>query len=58
MPVSSIIEFAVARKIALGKDCKAVDLPKVEHKEIEAIPIAHMQAFLTETKAYGMYEMF
>ena len=57
MPVSFIMEFTVAQIIALGKAYKAVDSPREEQKEIEAIPTEHLQAFLTKTKAFGIYEM-
>ncbi len=38
--------------------CKAVELPKVEKQEMQTIPAEQLQAFLTEAKASGVYEMY
>ncbi len=56
--ISSAMDFAVAQKIILENPCKAVELPKVEKKEMQTIPAEQLQAFLTEAKATGVYEMY
>ncbi len=56
--ISSAMDFAVAQKIIIGNPCKAVELPKVEKKEMQTIPAEQLQAFLTEAKASGVYEMY
>lgn len=56
--ISSAMDFAVAQKIISENPCKAVSLPKVEHKEMQTIPAEQLQAFLTEAKATGVYEMY
>ena len=56
--ISSAMDFAVAQKIILENPCKAVALPKVEHKEMQTIPAEQLQAFLQEAKATGVYEMY
>ena len=56
--ISSALDFAVAQKIIPENPCKAVALPKVEHKEMQTIPAEHLQAFLQEAKATGVYEMY
>ena len=56
--ISSAMDFAVAQKIIPENPCKAVALPKVEHKEMKTIPIEQLQAFLQEAKATGVYEMY
>ncbi len=56
--ISSAIDFAVAQKIIPENPCKAVALPKVEHKEMQTIPAEQLQAFLQEAKATGVYEMY
>ena len=52
------MDFAVAQKIIPENPCKAVALPKVEHKEMQTIPAEQLQAFLQEAKATGVYEMY
>jgi len=56
--ISSAMDFAVAQKIIPENPCKAVALPKVEHKEMQTIPAEQLQAFLQEAKATGIYEMY
>ena len=56
--ISSAMDFAVAQKIIPENPCKAVALPKVEHKEMQTIPAEQLQAFLREAKATGVYEMY
>ena len=56
--ISSAMDFAVAQKIISENPCKAVALPKLEHKEMQTIPAEQLQAFLQEAKATGVYEMY
>ncbi len=56
--ISSAMDFAVAQKIITENPCKAVELPKVEKQEMQTIPTEQLQAFLTEAKASGVYEMY
>ncbi len=56
--ISSAMDFAIAQKIISENPCKAVALPKLEHKEMQTIPAEQLQAFLTEAKATGVYEMY
>ena len=56
--ISSAMDFAVAQKIISVNPCKAVALPKVEHKEMKTIPAEQLQAFLNEAKETGVYEMY
>ncbi len=56
--ISSAMDFAIAQKIILENPCKAVALPKIEHKEMQTIPAEQLQAFLTEARATGVYEMY
>lgn len=55
--ISSAMDSAVAQKIITENPCKNVSLPKTEHKEMQTIPAEQLQAFLTEAKATGVYEM-
>ena len=56
--ISSAMDFAVAQKIISVNPCKAVALPKVEHKEMKTIPAEQLEAFLREAKETGVYEMY
>ena len=56
--ISSAMDFAVAQKIISENPCKAVALPKVEHREMQTIPAEQLRAFLVEAKASGVYEMY
>ncbi len=56
--ISSAMDFAIAQRIILENPCKAVALPKLEHKEMQTIPAEQLQAFLSEAKATGVYEMY
>ena len=56
--ISSAMDFAVAQKIISVNPCKAVALPKVEHKEMKTIPAEQLEAFLREAKETGLYEMY
>ena len=52
------MDFAVAQRILAENPCKAVALPKLEHKEMQTIPAAQLVAFLDEAKASGVYELY
>ena len=52
------MNFAVAQRILAENPCKAVALPKLEHKEMQTIPAAQLVAFLDEAKASGVYELY
>ena len=56
--ISSAMDFAVAQKIISENPCKAVALPKLEHKEMQTIPMEQLEAFFKEAKATGVYEMY
>ncbi len=56
--ISSAMDFAMAQKIISENPCRAVALPKIEHKEMQTIPAEQLHAFLTEAKATGVYEMY
>lgn len=56
--ISSAMDFAVAQKIMSVNPCKAVALPKAEHKEMKTIPAEQLEAFLREAKETGVYEMY
>lgn len=56
--ISTAMDFAVAQRIISVNPCKAVALPKVEHKEMQTIPAEQLQAFLAEARASGVYEMY
>ena len=56
--ISSAMDFVAAQKIISENPCKAVALPKLEHKEMQTIPAEQLQVFLTEAKATGVYEMY
>ena len=42
--ISSAMDFAVAQKIISENPCKAVALPKLEHKQMQTIPAEQLQA--------------
>ena len=52
------MDFAVAQRFLAENPCKAVALPKLEHKEMQTIPAAQLVAFLDEAKASGVYELY
>lgn len=56
--ISSAMDFAVAQRILAENPCKAVALPKLEHREMQTIPAAQLVAFLDEAKASGVYELY
>ena len=56
--ISSALDLAVAQKIIPINPTDACELPKVEHREMQTIPEEQLQAFLTEAKATGVYEMY
>lgn len=56
--ISSAMDFAVAQRIISVNPCKAVALPKVEHKEMQTIPTEQLQSFLAEARTSGVYEMY
>lgn len=56
--ISSAMDFAVAQRIISVNPCKVAALPKAEHKEMQTIPAEQLQAFLTEAKSSGVYEMY
>ena len=56
--ISSAMDLAVAQKIIPANPANACELPKVEHQEMQTIPAEQLQAFLTEARATGIYEMY
>ena len=56
--ISSALDLAVVQKIIPSNPTDACELPKVEHREMQTIPEEQLQAFLTEAKATGVYEMY
>ncbi len=56
--ISSAMDFAIAQKIISENPCKAVALPKIEHKEMQTISAEQLQTFLEEAKRSGVYEMY
>ena len=56
--ISSAMDFAIAQKIVSENPCKAVALPKIEHKEMQTIPAEQLQAFLEEAKRSVVYELY
>ena len=56
--ISSAMELAVAQKIIPANPTNACALPKIEHQEMQTIPVEQLQAFLQEAKATGVYEMY
>ena len=56
--ISSAMDFAVVQRILAENPCKAVALPKLEHREMQTIPAAQLVAFLDEAKASGVYELY
>ena len=52
------MNFAVAQRILAENPCKAVALPKLEHKEMQTIPAAQLVVFLDEAKVSGVYELY
>ena len=56
--ISSAMDLAVTQKIILTNPTKACELPKVERKEMQTIPLEQLEAFLKEAKETGVYEMY
>ena len=56
--ISSAMDLAVAQKIILTNPTDACELPKLEHQEMQTIPAEQLQAFLSEARASGVYEMY
>ncbi len=46
--IFSAMDFAMAEKIITENPCKAVALPKIEHKKMHTIPAEQLQAFIAE----------
>ena len=56
--ISSAMDLAVAQKIIPANPTDACELPKVEHKEMQTVPVEQLSAFLEEAKRSGVYEMY
>ena len=56
--ISSAMDLAVTQKLILANPTKACELPKVEHKEMQTIPMEQLEAFLKEARETGVYEMY
>ena len=56
--ISSAMDLAVAQKIILTNPTNACELPKVEHKEMQTVPVELLSAFLEEAKRSGVHEMY
>ncbi len=56
--ISSAMDLAVTQKIILENPTKACELPKVDHKEMQTIPLEQLDAFLKEARETGVYAMY
>ena len=56
--ISSAMDLAVVQKIILNNPTHTCELPKVEHKEMQTVPVEQLSAFLEEAKRSGVYEMY
>ncbi len=56
--ISTAMDLAVAQKIIPENPTNACSLPRVEHKEMQTIPVEQLQVFLEEAKRSGVYEIY
>ena len=56
--MSSACEAAISEKILLSNPTKGCVLPKLEHREMNTLPVESLNAFFAEAKRSGVYELY
>ena len=56
--ISSALKLAVEQRLIARNPADGCALPKVEHKEMQTLPIEQLTSFLREAKDSGVYELY
>ncbi len=56
--LSSALKLAQEQRIILTNPAEGCALPKVEHKEMQTLPVEQLTSFLREAKESGVFELY
>ena len=56
--LSSALKLAQEQRIILTNPAEGCALPKVEHKEMQTLPVEQLQSFLREARESGVFELY
>ena len=56
--LSSALKLAQEQRIILTNPAEGCALPKVEHKEMQTLPVEQLQSFLREAKESGVFALY
>lgn len=56
--ISSAMDFAKDQKLISSNPTDGCALPKLEHKEMKALPVEQLTSFLREAKESGVFELY
>ena len=56
--LSSALKLAQEQRIILTNPAERCALPKVEHREMQTLPVEQLQSFLREAKDSGVFELY
>ena len=56
--ISSAMKLAQEQKLIIGNPAEGCALPRLEHREMQTLPVEQLQSFLGEAKDSGVFELY
>ena len=56
--ISSAMKLAQEQKLIVGNPAEGCALPRLEHREMQTLPVEQLQSFLGEAKDSGVFELY
>lgn len=56
--ISSALDLALEQKLILSNPAKSCALPKLEHKEMQTLPVEQIASFLREARESDVFELY
>ena len=56
--ISSAMKLAQEQKLIVGNPAEGCALPRLEHREMQTLPVEQLQSFLGEAKESGVFELY
>ena len=56
--ISSAMKLAQEQKLIVGNPAEGCALPRLEHREMQTLPVEQLQSFMREAKDSGVFELY
>ena len=56
--ISTAMKLAQEQKLIVGNPAEGCALPRLEHREMQTLPVEQLQSFLREAKDSGVFELY